>query len=116
MNTALQCLFSIPAFRAALLRATAGAPVVTEGAGTAAAAAGARRPKAAAAAAAAAAAVTWAVDEVAGNLRDLFLDLQFGPRSHADPAAFAKCLQLDHAVQQVEAGGKEALSGCRPIF
>ena len=104
MNTALQCLFSIPAFRAALLRATAGAPVVTEGAGTAAAAGG-RRPKAAAAAAAAAA-MTWEVDEVAGNLRDLFLDLQFGPRSHADPAAFAKCLQLDHAVQQVERRGE----------
>ena len=38
---------------------------------------------------------------MAATLRDLFLDLQFGPRSQADPTAFAKCLQLDHAVQQV---------------
>jgi hypothetical protein len=44
---------------------------------------------------------TWEVDEVAAQLRDLFLELQFGPCAQADPTAFARCLQLDHGVQQV---------------
>ena len=86
MNTALQCLFSIPAFRSALIKATTLPLVQTGKRGS-----GAR--------------AVWEPDEVAATLRDLFLDLQYGPRSYADPAAFAKCLQLDHAVQQVCEGG-----------
>ena len=51
----------------------------------------------------------WEPDEVATTLRDLFLELQFGPKSQADPTTFAKCLQLDHAVQQVGEEGRHGV-------
>ena len=78
VNTALQCLFSIPGFRSALLRATAGPP--RSPAGTS----GADEPDAAALSSSSSPpSVPWDVDEVTGTLRDLFLDLQFGPATYA---------------------------------
>ena len=39
--------------------------------------------------------------KVVQHLRSLFLALAFGPQRSVDPAAFAKCLNLDHSTQQV---------------
>ncbi len=36
--------------------------------------------------------------------RDLFIQLDFGPRASVDPTAFARSLQLDHSIQQVGGG------------
>lgn len=33
--------------------------------------------------------------------RDLFIQLEYGPRRSVDPTVFAKSLQLDHSIQQV---------------
>ncbi len=43
------------------------------------------------------------MQEVVGRLRDIFLALQFGPRTSVDPVAFTKCLNLDTGVQQARA-------------
>ncbi|KAG1677224.1 hypothetical protein FOA52_013422 [Chlamydomonas sp. UWO 241] len=100
VNTALQCMFSVPAFRAALLRATAGKLVlpaqdaVTNGGGGGGGSGGGGGGGGGGDG------VTWEVDEVADELGRLFLELQFGPCAYADPTPFVKCLQLDHAVQQ----------------
>ena len=105
VNTALQCLFSIPAFRSALLRATAGPPCPPRAASTGGTAVallvGSDDGPEATSATSSTPSVPWTVDEVTGTLRDLFLDLKFGPAAHADPTAFAKSLQLEHGVQQV---------------
>ncbi|GAX84137.1 hypothetical protein CEUSTIGMA_g11560.t1 [Chlamydomonas eustigma] len=101
VNTALQCLFNIPAFRSMLLKATDPGPYCVSNnnclnscvhtdvslIGDDDLASETQYH-------------TWEVDEVAVQLRDLFLELQYGPCAQADPTAFAKCLQLDHSVQQ----------------
>lgn len=46
------------------------------------------------------------------QLRQLFLALDFGPRRSVDPTAFAQCLNLDHAVQQVHNLFTAAISVC----
>ncbi len=131
VNTALQCLFSIPAFRQALIRATCGdlrPPAASEPSTTCLAPAapargrgkgrgGNRKPSPSTsanadvveevkpsdnqAASSSASSSSLVSDPVAIQLRDLFLDLQYGPGKDADPTAFAACLQLDHGVQQV---------------
>eukprot|EP00882_Tetradesmus_deserticola_P029931 GHRQ01033566.1.p1 GENE.GHRQ01033566.1~~GHRQ01033566.1.p1 ORF type:complete len:183 (+),score=55.05 GHRQ01033566.1:735-1283(+) len=42
-----------------------------------------------------------AEQDVIRQLRDLFIELHFGPRRYVDPEPFANSLQLNHAVQQV---------------
>lgn len=70
VNSALQCLFMIPTFRACLYELDAQALPAAD-------------------------------QEIVKQLRELFLALQYGPRSSVDPTAFVKCLNLDHSVQQV---------------
>jgi hypothetical protein len=54
--------------------------------------------------------------EVVSQMRDLFLSLEYGPRSFVDPTDFAKSLELDHAVQQVRGRwvGRSCLAVGRP--
>ncbi|KAF6259485.1 hypothetical protein COO60DRAFT_1001184 [Scenedesmus sp. NREL 46B-D3] len=41
-----------------------------------------------------------AEQDVIRQLRDLFIELHFGPRRYVDPEPFANSLQLNHAIQQ----------------
>jgi hypothetical protein len=53
--------------------------------------------------------------QLALSNRDLFLSLEYGPRSFVDPTEFAKSLQLDHSYQQVRTAMAAAGGGalCR---